>query len=222
MTFASTDSYLPGVYALYGSLRRQRPNFSTELGEDFVVLVTCGVSVEEAAAMCGLGMRVLRVCDENKKADDERQQAVTRRLPKLNVFRVACLYERIVYVDADMIFLKDPGAVLLSPRGAFHAAEGQVKGRFNSGLFVHDCDGGTTWSEMEREIAGLGDCVDDSCKYWDRMSKRVADQGFLNGFFDGQARTWGKLGEQPYQYNAKLLFYVKVSGRSLTAAKPKY
>lgn len=233
ISFASSVSYFPGLFSLYGSLKRKRPGFSTEHGEDFVVLVMCGVATtHELLGLCRVGMRVLQICEKIEESTTEgaiipdgsstygdaivtrrgheQQQAATRRLPKLNVFRVACLYKRIVFVDADMVFLKDPGDLMqIGSTSPFQASQGQVEGRFNSGLFVHDYDGGITWAKMKQEMAMLGNCKSSGCKYWDRMSKRVDDQGFLNGFFDGNhAPKWKKLGEKPYHYNAKLLFYV--------------
>eukprot|EP00873_Tetraselmis_striata_P046486 jgi/Tetstr1/466750/TSEL_011221.t1 len=216
LTFASSDSYLPGVYALYGSLLRHRPGFAAS-GEDFAVLVTCGVSKSAVAALCNAGMRVLRVCDNAAESDAAAAAygkggagAVALRLPKLNVFRVACLWRKIVYVDADMVFLQDPGHLLSRPAGALLAAEGQVAGRFNSGLFVHHCDGGATWAAMREEIATLDGCVDSRCKYWDRMAKRVADQGFLNGFYERTSgpHHWRPVSMPSYMHNAKVLFYV--------------
>eukprot|EP00873_Tetraselmis_striata_P032836 jgi/Tetstr1/453100/TSEL_003940.t1 len=216
LTFASSDSYLPGVYALYGSLLRQRPGFAAS-GEDFAVLVTCGVSKSAVAALCNAGMRVLRVCDNAAESDAVAAAygkggagAVALRLPKLNVFRVACLWRKIVYVDADMVFLQDPGHLLSRPAGALLAAEGQIAGRFNSGLFVHHCDGGATWAAMREEIATLDSCVDSRCKYWDRMAKRVADQGFLNGFYKRTSgpHHWRPVSMPSYMHNAKVLFYV--------------
>jgi hypothetical protein len=236
ISFASTVTYFPGLFSLYGSLKRMRPGFSSEHGEDFVVLVMCGVATtHDLIGLCRVGMRVLQICEKLEESTttgaivpdgssttndatvtrrgQEQQKVATRRLPKLNVFRVACLYKRIVFVDADMIFLKDPGDLMrIGSNSPFRASQGQVQGRFNSGLFVHDYDGGVTWAKMEQEMASLGNCKNSSCKYWDRMSKRVDDQGFLNGFFDGsRAPKWKRLGDKPYQYNAKLLFYVLVS-----------
>eukprot|EP00873_Tetraselmis_striata_P021193 jgi/Tetstr1/441457/TSEL_029702.t1 len=177
LTFASSDSYLPGVYALYGSLLQQRPGFAAS-GEDFAVLVTCGVSECALTALCNAGMRVLRVCDNAAESDTVAAAhgkggagAVALRLPKLNVFRVACLWHMIVYVDADMVFLHDPGHL---------------------------------------PAVAPGRCVDSRCKYWDRMAKRVADQGFLNGFYNRTSgpHLWRPVSMPSYRHNAKVLFYV--------------
>ncbi|XRB17686.1 glycogenin [Pseudoscourfieldia marina] len=206
ITFMSSDAYLPGVYGLFVSLLLNMRTTERNL-HDLVALVTCGVSTTAITELCSKGYRVVRsnrelpaVFVSQNSANSSVGRRVAKSPEKLFVFLAACLYERIIYLDADMQ-VQSNLRVLTRRRDSFAAVQGQETGRFNAGLFVYKSNHGITRMVLDHAAAIPARCS-FGCKYFDAMSKNVGDQGILNVAF---RNNWQRI---PHEYNVKAIFYV--------------
>jgi len=208
VTIVSSSSYMEGVYALHGSISRFGANKDT----DFVVVTTCGVNLE-GYNLNEQKVKVSKYCGDtwNRQTPDS---PILRRLSKLLVFKLLDEYQRIVYVDTDIHFLKNPSALFTRRITSFGAVPGQAPNKFNSGLFVVEANG-FSWNDLNSRVEDMLSCTGISCApYVDRMSKSADDQGFLNAYYKNR---WEMLSEA---YNTKLMFYLTGKRWSLVS-KPK-
>jgi lipopolysaccharide biosynthesis glycosyltransferase len=206
MSFLSSDSYIPGIFGLFGSLAMHQAT-GQNTPHDYAVLVTCKVSNDAILELCEKGFRVLRVTrqlPENFTSKNSGDRSAFRKRAKspekLLIFLASCLYKKIVYLDADMQVLSDPSKLMETTNHNFSAVPGQVGSRFNAGLFVYTSTFTTSAKVLNHALAVPSQCG-ASCEYFDHMSKNVGDQGILNVAF---RNSWHAL---PITYNVKAVFF---------------
>ena len=196
--------YLSGVLALYGSIVRNVPHFNNR----FVLVVACGELASENISLLTRNRIEIRYScffpsENNMKY--ERLRVNWKTLKKLEVFTLLKHFRKLIYIDADMHFLRNPVKLYAGNQDSeFQAVPSQqLLARFNTGIFIVESD----FELVERigeEFKKMTHCSGQVCqKYIDRMSKVIDDQGFLNVFFE---RKWKPL---PLEYNIKVMFYAK-------------
>lgn len=197
VTFTSSETYLPGVFAVFGSLLR----FDAFRNADFVLVTTCEINLQLTTWL--RSRNIIIIVDKTSHTRSPNSSVSSQRLAKISVFKALNHYEKIIYVDADIHFLNDPSALLSLKASEFSAVQGQSPGSFNSGLFIANADS-FPWDRFNSTLDDLTKCEGTGCrKYVDRMSKSSDDQGFLNILFRGR---WTKL---PEVYNTKAMYHLK-------------
>jgi alpha-N-acetylglucosamine transferase len=185
VTLVTNAGYLPGAVALVRSLRR------TGTGADIVALHTGGVSGEALAPLVGLGAR-LAACGllptseafdaaHSRRAQHDRAPFTKGEKPafhtpldnfaKLRLWQLP--YERVVFVDADALVLRNIDRLFEYPE--FSAAPNVYESvadfrRMNSGVFTARPSSATFEAMLGRlDVPGV---------FWKRT-----DQTFLQAFF---------------------------------------
>lgn len=157
------DAYVPGIEALGRSL------VETQTSAPRVVMVTPEVPTEATSKLAAQGWEIREVAPiPNPHRDDE---LLFRRFgasfTKLRAFDL-CEYERIVFLDADTIVLRNIDDLFQRP-GFAAAPDFFMPDRFNSGVMVVE----PSHALFERLQAALSTSP----------SYDGGDQGFLNSFW---------------------------------------
>lgn len=141
ITYLSTDNYMVGVATLWESLQQTNTNFS------FYCLVTDRVSFETIEELRRLGIKIIHspvirlpqnLLDYNTKNCHTSQEVLENYFQKLIIFGLD-KFEKLVYLDADMIVLKNIDDLFDKPHmaGAIdHIEEEENRYYINGGLIV--------------------------------------------------------------------------------------
>jgi len=108
ITYVCSDNFVPGVVALYNSVKL------TNCGNDFLVLVTDDVSEESRSLLEGLDLKIVdaekiyyngkykdKILDRYGKKDES-----WKMFTKINIWK-QIEYDKLVYLDADTIVLNN-------------------------------------------------------------------------------------------------------------------
>ena len=183
-TLVARDKYIDGAICLYKSLK-DKTQFP-------LIAMTCQLSDDGAKRLSDMGIVCIPVSKiESVKAgigdNKPRLRDFTYTYTKFHIFSYA-EYERIIYLDSDLIVLKSIDHLFYDVTDDFAACACTPywEDRFNSGMMV---------------------IRPDRAVFEDMMSKKDTlytydggDQGFLNSYF----KTWKKL---DIKYNAGKRIY---------------
>ncbi|HTR30746.1 MAG TPA: glycosyltransferase [Puia sp.] len=169
VTYLGSENFLPGVLTLRQSLAEHNSR------EGLEVLLSCkpGRSVSQRLNDSGCKVRpVSPIENPHSFPDDIRGFRFT--YGKLNIFDLV-EYEKVVYLDADMLIVENIDSLFEKPHmsaviaGGFLPENAQWS-NFNSGLMVV-VPGHDTFARITAAVGHL-------------PSADKSDQGFLNSFFD--------------------------------------
>lgn len=201
VTLLTKDNYLPGVQALLRSVRLVGGSYP------FIVLYTKGVSQSAVEALRQEGC-VMQFAEQfQPKGIDHSEYKRSLYLECWNKLRMweMTQFDRLVYLDADMIVCRNIDHLFDLPAGGFHAVGDCYGGReyaeerdncchftpdkvpeyFNAGFYV--------MTPSLEELRSMEEALAEG-----RIAVRFfAEQDFLNGYFKGK---WKHL---PYTYNAQ-------------------
>ncbi|GAB4820707.1 hypothetical protein N2152v2_007753 [Parachlorella kessleri] len=201
VTLLTKDNYLPGVQALLRSVRLVGGSYP------FIVLYTKGVSQSAVDALRQEGC-VMQFAEQfQPKGIDHSEYKRSLYLECWNKLRMweMTQFDRLVYLDADMIVCRNIDHLFDLPTGGFYAVGDCYGGRefaeerdncchftpekvpeyFNAGFYV--------MTPSLEELRGMEEALAEG-----RVTVRFfAEQDFLNGYFKGK---WKHL---PYTYNAQ-------------------
>lgn len=129
--------YLSGVMALYGSIVRNVPHYNSR----FILVVACGELASESILLLSrnrIEIRYSCLFSRENNMMYQRLRVNWKTLRKLEVFTLLKDFEKLIYIDADMHFLKNPVKLYLeSLDSGFQAVPSQqLLTRFNTGIFV--------------------------------------------------------------------------------------
>lgn len=211
-TLISTDDYLEGALVLKASLDLVRSRYP------LVVNVSSGVSVVVRERLTFAGCRVHEVIGEYGVGVVAAEQITTLRwrctFDKLSIFS-AIAYDRIVFLDADMLITSNIDKLFEIDVLSFANGVGAVKGYEdwvlpNTGLFVVD------------PKPGLGEAI---LATWARVARKksnFSDQDLVHGYFKdyfANSQAWCL----PVQYNAIVSILDKIiteNGLDLNLKQP--
>ncbi|WP_121812807.1 glycosyltransferase [Mucilaginibacter kameinonensis] len=172
VTFLGTDSFLPGVIALYNSLSIFNKKYP------LLVLTTDLVSNESLSILDKLNIQhkhVERIQNPNVLENDQRN--FRHMYTKLRIFELA-EFDKIVYIDADMLVCSNIETLFNSPH-----MSSVVAGALNPGC--------SDWKDLN---AGLLVVVPDKTLAGEMYSlvpvlksNDGSDQGFLHSFYSNWA-----------------------------------
>lgn len=194
------ENYFRGALSLYGSLRRHNVGFN----DTFVVVVVCS-EVQKAAGetFAMLNIVVQHYCNEFPEARLQNAVVNWSSMRKLHVLRLKATFDRIIYVDTDINFLKNPSILkTYTAKPGFYAVTSQMySNRFNAGVFV--VTGEFNFDLIDAELNVAISCQTNCSIYIDKLSKKFGDQGFLNVIYSS---SWKPL---PDELNVKAMFHMK-------------
>lgn len=146
ITYIATDDYLVGVLTLYESLLRTKTPYP------FYCLVTERVSPETVAQLSSYGVKIIHspvielpqnLIDYNTKFCHKNQEVLENYFQKLIIFGLE-KFEKLVYLDTDMILLKNIDDLFEKPHMA-----GAVDNIEDDYLFIN---GGLIVIEPSKEL----------------------------------------------------------------------
>ena len=167
VTFINTDDYLPGVLALKKSLDR----FNCE--NDFVILtVKKSLSNEAIKMLKSINCKLKTVGEIMNPSMNGENKGCFNHYTKLRVFEMK-EYDKIIFLDADLIILEDIAPLFEAPHMSAVAAGSLIPENnwvdLNGGFLVIE-PSGQLFDEMHRASGYL-------------PSKDGTDQGFLHSFY---------------------------------------
>lgn len=199
-TYASvltTDDYLEGLLVLIQSLRDNKHRYGC------VVLLTSNISARTRFILAGHGIPYKEVHTLPNPTDVSAAHRWFRTYSKLHVFSLA-QYDKIIYLDVDMLLLENIDALFERPHMSAASA----------GSLLPDC---SHWVHMN---SGLFVAVPSTALYQDMMSrlgrieqltsggvpdkpKRGSDQDFLNAYYP----AWTQRTELHLDHKYNMLHY---------------
>jgi glycogenin glucosyltransferase len=169
VTYLGTDSFLPGVLVLYASIGRFNEKYQV------LILVSEAVSSGVIAILCQNSLNFIIVPviqNPNQIEDDQRNYKYT--YTKLRIFELF-KYEKIVYLDADMLVCENIETLFDQPHFSAVSAGSLLRRNstwkdLNSGLLVLEPK-----KQLFEKIINVVN---------DLSSSDSGDQGFLHSFFN--------------------------------------
>ncbi|WP_207512786.1 glycosyltransferase [Longitalea luteola] len=166
VTFMTTDDYLPGVLALYKSLRF----FNKK--HDFVVLTTNTLSDTSKGMLEALGCKVQLAPEIKNPHIGENDRDTFNHYTKLRVYALA-EYQKIIFLDADLIICSNLEPLFKAPHMSSVIAGGLIPEN--------------NWTDLNGGFM----VVEPSLQLFNEMfeatrylpSKDRTDQGFLQSFY---------------------------------------
>jgi glycogenin glucosyltransferase len=177
VTLLSTENYLPGALALHASMRR------VESSHPLLVALSPSIAPPVAALLRGAGMQVLTLQRglDLPQMLRERSGYWGHTFDKVQLFGLTD-YEKLVYVDSDMMVLANIDALFDKPHMSAVAAGQLVHAdwrRLNSGLMVIEPD--------RRLPAAIAGSLESALAYAAATgSSRIGDQDLINAYY----ATW--------------------------------
>jgi hypothetical protein len=141
-TFLASDDYIPGVIALAQSLRAVHTRYQ------LVCLVTEGPVSESSIIILRLLLIDVLLVPEipaptHVTMSGDKASRYARTFAKLHVFGLQQYFEKVVYLDADMLLLRNIDELMLMPafaacmgEGVLYLVKDTTKHFFNSGMMV--------------------------------------------------------------------------------------
>lgn len=136
VTLLATNDFMPGLVAClasYSVVKKDIPIY---------VMVTPNISKENTDIIVALGGNIISVPDitidgveKTAYMNEHGAQSVHVCLPKLNLFRLN-MFEKIAYVDADMLFMHNADEVFDFPAGTAVKDMNPYIDQFNAGFIV--------------------------------------------------------------------------------------
>ena len=174
ITLLSTESYLPGVLALYESLKRTGTRYP------FVTAISAHIAPEIATGLEAAGIMVRRIPETTAIPKDmvESNGHWGHTFDKVHLFGLPG-FDKLVYVDSDMIVLENMDELFDKPHMSAVAAGRLVESdsdRLNGGLMVIEpkaklADGiFATLPKALAEVAAIG-------------GQAIGDQDLINAYY---------------------------------------
>lgn len=174
VTLLATNDFMPGLIAMLRSYTRVRR------GVPMIVMVTKEISAENRRIISFYGAQVLEIEDITLPDATNRKQylnvhqhgAVHACMPKLNIFQLEGV-EKVVYVDADMIFLQNTDELFQANNWAAVKDASASHNSFNAGLMVVEPNQ-ETFSELIQTLYN---------NWYQKDYDLVADQDVFDKYF---------------------------------------
>jgi glycogenin glucosyltransferase len=213
VTFLSTDDYLDGALVLNASLKRVGSKFG------LLALLVGNVSPESEALLNAFGIKTKRVAGKINVPEEVLQANVKQNLrywnnvfEKLFIFDLT-EFDKIVYIDSDMLVLRNIDTLFDSPNMSAVAAGRNFPGNedwidLNAGLMVVEPQAGL-WQEIV-------DVLPEACK----TGALVSDQTLLHQYYKDWPRAKALHLDEGYNIFADMLdYYAEHLGYRLTGKK---
>lgn len=166
VTFMTTDDYLPGVLALYKSLRLFNKKY------DFVVLTANTLSDKSKNILESLGCKVQLAAEIKNPHIEESDNQTFNHYTKLRIYELA-EYKKIIFLDADLIICSNLESLFKAPHMSSVIAGGLIAENNWT-----DLNGGFMVVEPSLQLFNE---MYEAARYL--PSKDKSDQGFLQSFY---------------------------------------
>lgn len=173
ISYTCSDSFVPGVIALYNSLRESNCN------NDFLVMVTDDVSAEARQTLSSKNLQVVEVDKVyyNGKHKDKildrygKKDESWKMFTKLNIWKQTN-YDKLIYLDADVIVLNNIDELFdVNELGAVQGGSRMLNyDGIEAGVLVFE--------PSEETYDNLTDALEE-----DVYNIKMSDQSFLNDYF---------------------------------------
>lgn len=197
VSILTTNDYLDGLLVLYHSLRAT----GTQYG--FVVLITPDISLSTRAVLTAHSISYIAVDNVVNPTDIPTTHRWFATYSKLYVFGLA-EYDKVVYLDADMLLLENIDHLFLLPHMSATNAGGQLPERahwshMNSGLFV----AAPSRALLHDMLARIGtiECLTAGGTILKPL--RGSDQDFVNAYYS----DWRQRAELHLDHKYNMLHY---------------